>query len=165
MGESDNSILILGIGNDLLKDEGIGVHVIEAMKEMRLPGNVTLVNGGVSGIDLLEQIAEADRMIIIDAIDAGEQPGSVFRFKPEEVEVMLSKHKTSLHQVDLFDTLKIAKFLDCYPETIVIGIQPKDVAWGMEPTPDLASRIPRIIDLVTKEIQASRVQTSQERSG
>lgn len=148
--------LVLGIGNVLLKDEGIGVHVIRAMEGHRLPDNVTLFDGGVTGIDLLEQIEEADRLIIVDAVEAGGQPGSIFRFKADEVEVMIDEHKTSLHQVDLFETLKIAKFLGSYPETIVIGVQPKDTTWGLEPTPEVASRIPQIVDLVLSEIQAFR---------
>ncbi|MHB9093703.1 MAG: HyaD/HybD family hydrogenase maturation endopeptidase [Eubacteriales bacterium] len=150
-----NRILILGVGNVLLKDEGIGVHVIGAMERIPLPDNVKLVNGGVSGIDLLEVIEEADKLIIVDAIDAGDRPGTVFRFNADEVKGQLREHKTSLHQVDLFDTLKIARFLDRCPETVIIGIQPKDISWGMELTPDLASLVPRIIDLVICEIHDS----------
>ncbi len=156
MGVNKDRILVMGVGNDLLKDEGIGVHVVKAMDRVPLPENVTLINGGVAGIDLLEHIREADRLIIIDAVDAGGEPGAVFRFSPDEVRVMLDEHKATLHQVDLFDTLKLAKFLDCYPQTIIIGVQPKEISWGLEPTPDLTSRIPRIIDLVLGEIQGNK---------
>lgn len=149
-----NEILVLGVGNILLKDEGIGVHVIKAMQHMKLPDNVTLFDGGAGGIDLLEQIEMAARLIIIDAIDAGHKPGTVFRFKPDEVKAILDGHKTSLHQVDLYDTLKLAKFIGCYPETVIIGVQPKEIAWGTEPTPDISAQIPLVIDLVTREIQA-----------
>ncbi len=154
MKNNGDKILVLGVGNDLLKDEGIGVHVVKAMEALELPENVCLYNGGVAGIDLMDQIQNTDRLIIIDAIDAGDQPGSLFRFNAEEVKIILDEYKTSLHQVDLFDTLKLARFLDCYPDTVIIGIQPKEIAWGTEPTPELASRIPRIIDLVMREIQA-----------
>ena len=67
-------ILVLGAGNDLLTDEGIGVHIIRAMAEMELPENVALVNGGVSGIDLLEDIMSTNRLIIVDAMDARDEP-------------------------------------------------------------------------------------------
>ncbi|MCL6471807.1 MAG: HyaD/HybD family hydrogenase maturation endopeptidase [Firmicutes bacterium] len=149
-----NEVLVLGVGNILLKDEGIGVHVVKAMQDVQLPDSVTLFDGGAGGIDLLEQIERADRLIIIDAIDAGDEPGTVFRFKPDEVKALLDEHKTSLHQVDLYDTLKLAKFIGCYPETVIIGIQPKEIAWGTEPTPDISAQIPRVIDLVTREILA-----------
>lgn len=148
----NKKILVLGIGNDLLKDEGIGVHVVREMKEIGLPKEVKLVEGGVAGIDLLEDIMEAEKLIIVDAMDASDQPGSVFCFKPHEVDLLLNKSKTSLHQVDLFDTLKIARFLDCYPETVIIGIQPKDLEWGIEPTPELVSKIPVIIDIVLRQM-------------
>ncbi len=153
------NILVLGVGNVLLKDEGIGVHVVEIMEDMGLPENVTLVNGGVSGIDLLGAIEEADKVIIVDAVDAGVEAGAVFRFNADQVRVFLNEHKTSLHQVDLFDTLKIAMFLDRCPETVIIGVQPKEITWGMELTPDLDSAVPRVIDLVLRETQASGVNT------
>jgi len=150
----EKKILVLGVGNDLLKDEGIGVHVIRAMEELSLPANVSLVNGGVGGIDLLDEIKGAGRLIIVDAMDAGAQPGAVFRFRAEEVDVIIGEHKTSLHQVDLFDTLKLARFLGFFPETVIIAVQPQDISWGMAPTPVLASRMPLIIDIVKTEIQA-----------
>lgn len=152
-----SKVLILGVGNVLLKDEGIGVHVIETMAQMQMPENVTLVNGGVSGIDLLDVIGESDRLIIVDAMDAGEAPGSIFRFNADEVKMMLDEHKTSLHQVDLFDTLKIADFLDRCPETVIIGIQPEEIMWGLEPTSTLSGLIPKIIDLVISEVHSTGV--------
>jgi len=164
MGKSKQKVLVIGIGNVLLRDEGIGVHIVRTMEKLRLPKNIALLDGGVSGIDLLQQIEEADRVVVIDAIDAGDHPGSIFCFKGEEAGVMLDRDKTSLHQVDLFETLKIAKFLDCCPETVIIGVQPKDVAWGMELTPDLTSRIPQIIDLVIREVRALEVSANFEGS-
>ncbi len=151
-----NRVTVMGVGNDLLSDEGIGVHVIKAMEGQQLPDGVIIVNGWVAGIDLLQEIRNTERLIIIDAIDAGDRPGTVYRFRAEEVEVLIDQHKTSLHQVDLFETLKLAKFLGSYPETVIIGIQPRDIVWGTEPSPLLAAMIPQIVDVVIDEIRTFR---------
>jgi len=151
-----NRVTVMGVGNDLLRDEGIGVHVIKAMEGQQFADGVRIVNGWVAGIDLLQEIQNTDRLIIIDAIDAGSRPGTVYRFRAEEVDVMINRHKTSLHQVDLFETLKLAKFLGGYPETVIIGIQPRDIVWGTELSPLLASLIPRILDVVRDEIRTFR---------
>lgn len=146
-------ILVLGVGNVLLKDEGVGVHVVKAMADRELPGNVTLHEGYVAGIDLLDIIQQADRLIIIDSVNAGAEAGAVFRFQPHEVENMLREHKTSLHQVDLMETLKIARFSDRCPETVIIGVQPKAIEWGLELTPEIQAKVPQIIDIIQQELE------------
>ncbi|MFZ5639576.1 MAG: HyaD/HybD family hydrogenase maturation endopeptidase [Bacillota bacterium] len=152
-GEKDSTrILVLGVGNMLLKDEGIGVHVVKAMAGRKLPENVTLHEGHVAGIDLLDIIQQADRLIIVDSVDAGAEAGAVFRFQPHEVECLLRDHKTSLHQVDLMETLKIARFCGRCPETVIIGVQPKAIAWGLELTPELEDRVPFVIGIVEQEL-------------
>jgi hydrogenase maturation protease len=158
MGEQAHEVLVLGVGNTLLKDEGIGVHVIQALRRLKLPGNVAVLDGGVGGIDLLEHIQQATYLIVVDALDAGAEPGAIFRFRAEEVDVIVNEHKASLHQVDLYDTLKIAKFLGCYPQTIIVGVQPKEMTWGTEPTPELTAKIPLIVDLGLREVGACQNQ-------
>lgn len=147
-------VVILGAGNILLRDEGVGVHVVRALRKEELPPGVEVYEGGTAGIDLLEVISRAGRLIIVDAVDAGQEAGAVFRFRPEDVESRLREHRTSLHQIDLMDTLKIARFLDCCPETVIIGIQPGEIAWGMELSPALAEKLPAVVDLVKEEIGA-----------
>ncbi|PKM80371.1 MAG: Ni,Fe-hydrogenase maturation factor [Firmicutes bacterium HGW-Firmicutes-14] len=152
MTTGSGRVTVIGAGNDLLKDEGIGVHVVKTMEGLKLPEDVVLVIGGVSGIDMLEHFESSDRVIIVDAVDAGDTPGAVYRFGPEQVGVLVDEHKTSLHQVDLFDTIKMARFLGHCPETVIIGVQPHDISWGTEPTTVLVSRIPEIIQVVMGEI-------------
>lgn len=159
-----SKILVLGIGNVLRKDEGVGVHVIEELRKLELPKGVEILDGWVAGIDLLEPIKRADYLIVVDAIEANAKAGSIFRFNAGEVDIMLSGQKASLHQVDLPEALKIANFLGFCPKTAVIGIQPKDTGWGLELTSEIASCIPRITDFVVKEISALAVATGSERS-
>lgn len=155
-GKENPRVLVLGVGNDLLTDEGIGVHVARRLANEPLPPDVTVYDGGVRGIDLLEVIQGCDRLIIVDAVNAQAEPGTVFRFRPDEVECILREHKTSLHQVDLFDTIKIARFLGSCPEIVVIGIQPKEIDWGLALTPELTVILPGILALVRDEIEVCR---------
>ncbi|MFZ5640774.1 MAG: HyaD/HybD family hydrogenase maturation endopeptidase [Bacillota bacterium] len=155
-GKENPRVLVLGVGNDLLTDEGIGVHVARRLANEPLPPDVTVYDGGVGGIDLLEVIQGCDRLIIVDAVNAQAEPGTVFRFRPDEVECILREHKTSLHQVDLFDTIKIARFLGSCPEIVVIGIQPKEIDWGLALTPELTVILPGILALVRDEIEVCR---------
>lgn len=157
-------VLVLGVGNVVLKDEGIGVHVVRAMTDRELPENVTLHEGYVAGIDLLDIIQQADRLIIVDSLDAGAEAGAVFRFRPHEVETMLREHKTSLHQVDLMETLRIARFCGHCPETVIIGVQPKAVEWGLEPSPELQEKVPLIMEIVLRELGLSGSEFKCERS-
>ncbi len=155
--ERKKQIVILGVGNILLKDEGIGVCVAKEMEKLKLPDNVRVLDGGTLGIDLLNLIEDADKLIIIDAVKTGAEPGAIFRFRPEDIETITKAPKTSLHQIDLYETLKIAKLMEKYPETIVIGIQPKTMEWGMELTPELSEKIPEIIKCVLEELKSEGI--------
>ncbi|HAW59874.1 MAG TPA: Ni,Fe-hydrogenase maturation factor [Actinobacteria bacterium] len=150
--KSARKIVVLGAGNILLRDEGIGVHVIREMEKMDLPPNVELLDGGTLGIDILNLIEGADKLVIVDAVKTEAETGAIFRFRPEDIKTVSKGYKTSLHQIDLFEALKIAKLMDQYPESIVIGVQPGKIDWGLELSPELREKIPAIIDVVLEEI-------------
>jgi hydrogenase maturation protease len=122
---------------------------------MNLPPNVELLDGGTLGIDVLNLIAGADKLIIVDAMKTEAETGAIFRFRPEDIKTVSKGYKTSLHQIDLFEALKIAKLMDQYPESIVIGVQPGKIEWGLELSPELRERIPAIIGVVLEEIAKS----------
>ncbi|MDP3012661.1 MAG: HyaD/HybD family hydrogenase maturation endopeptidase [Candidatus Subteraquimicrobiales bacterium] len=149
---NEKQIVVLGVGNILLKDEGIGVHVVKEMENLNFPENVRLLDGGTLGIDLLNLIEGADKLVIIDCVKAEAEPGAIFRFRPEDIETKTKAPKASLHQVDLYEALKIAKLMEEYPETIIIGVQPKVIGWGMDLSEELKKKIPEIIKHVLKEI-------------
>lgn len=145
-------LLILGVGNILLSDEGVGVRIIEAMKEVTLPDNVELLDGGTGALDLLDVMANRDKVIIIDAVKGGGEPGAVYRFGPEDIR-MQRQCFTSVHQVSLLDTLSMARLAGCSPSDIVIfGIEPRRVDWGLELSPKVAAAVPRVIELVLNEL-------------
>jgi len=145
-------ILVLGIGNILLRDEGVGVRVIEQMQKMRLPDDVDLVDGGTAGADLLDVLAERRKVIVIDAVQADCEPATVLRFtaddltRPEGVGM-------SLHELGLGEALTMARQLGCAPEDVVVfGIKPKDIRCGLELSKEIAASIPKVVELVLAEI-------------
>ncbi|HEY41802.1 MAG TPA: hydrogenase maturation protease [Dehalococcoidia bacterium] len=150
--EDRPSTLILGVGNILLSDEGIGVRVIEAMKDRDLPPDVELLDGGTASLELLNIMANRDKVIVIDAVEGGGEPGTIYRFTPDDIKYQ-SMTFTSLHQISLLETLTDAKYLGIAPKTIVIlGIEPKELGLGLDITPEVAAVIPRVVELVMAEI-------------
>lgn len=148
--------MVLGVGNILLKDEGFGVHTIWELEkrrhELNLPQDVEIIDGGTLGLDLLHFIENKDRLIVVDIINAGASPGTIFRFKPQDIQTLNVK-KLSFHQVTLFDVLTMAEGMGKAPkETIIIAVQPKEIGWGMEVTEELKKKIPKVIELVVKEV-------------
>nr|WP_052218940.1 HyaD/HybD family hydrogenase maturation endopeptidase [Thermincola ferriacetica] len=146
-------IVVLGVGNILFQDEGVGIHVIQALQKMNLPENVDVIEGGTAGLELLPLIEDYSHMIVVDAVNAGEKPGTLFRFKPDDVTGFPGNIETSVHQLGLLEVLQMGKLIGKLPDTVIIAVQPKSFDWGMELTPELQAKMPQIIDLVFKEIK------------
>jgi hydrogenase maturation protease len=145
-------ILVLGIGNILLRDEGVGVRVIERMRDMSLPENVELVDGGTAGADLLDVLAERHKVIIIDAMQSDSEPGAVVRFTAEDL-LRPDQPTTSLHELGIAETLIMTRQLGCQPrEVVVFGIKPKNVNSGLELSEEIAALVPKVVELVLAEI-------------
>lgn len=149
--EAQKEILILGIGNLLLKDEGVGVHVVNRLRDINLPCNMEVLDGGTLGFDLHLYIEGRKKVIVIDAVMAGEPPGTIYRFTDSDI-VAEAKVSLSAHDIDFTDVLKTAHFLGHKPEIIFIGIEPKDISEGLELSPEIEKKIPKVIDVVMREI-------------
>ena len=149
-------VLVLGVGNILLGDEGVGVHVIRQLERHTLPLDVELLDGGTASLDLLDSIANRDKVVVIDAVKGGSEPGAIYRFTYSDIKAQRYIF-TSLHQVGLLETLSIATYLNCMPrEIIFFGIEPKQIDWGLELSPEAAATVPRVIELVLAEIENKR---------
>ena len=145
-------VLVLGIGNILLRDEGVGVRVIEQMREIPLPDDVELVDGGTAGADLLDVLAERKKVIVIDAVQADCEPGTVLRFTAEDL-VRPDGVGMSLHELGLGGALKMTKQLGCEPkEVVVFGIKPRDISCGLELSEEITASLPKVVELVLAEI-------------
>jgi hydrogenase maturation protease len=141
--------LVLGIGNLLLGDEGVGVHVAHALRLEQLPPDVVVLEVGTAFLEALPAIEQAGRIIIVDAMQADHPPGTIYRVpfddcvKPECI--------ASLHGFDLSRVLFLAGRASP-PEVVVIGVEPARIAWGVEPSPEIRAAIPAIVEAVKTEI-------------
>lgn len=150
---AQKQIIILGVGNILFTDEGVGVRVVEQLNSRyEFPSNVQIVDGGVLGMNLLGTISEADYLIVVDAVRNGQAPGTLCRLLGEDIpKRVLSKN--SLHQVDLLEALTFCQALDKHPETIIIGIEPEDIKTvGLDMTPAVSKKIPALVEMVILEL-------------
>ncbi len=150
---SCEKVVVIGVGNVLLRDEGVGVHVAQELKKKDLPSGVEVHDGGIAGIGLLDFFPEASKVLLIDAADMNMNPGSIVRFTPEEIGVRREELRFSSHDVGLPEVLSLAVALGENPrEVVIIGIQPKDISWGLELSPEVQASVPRAIEAILKEI-------------
>ena len=154
MAELRPRTAVIGVGNLLLKDEGVGVHVVQAlqMSPLKGRGELTIIDGGTcpDAFDLLPE--GLDKLIVVDAVRGGGEPGTVYRFTPKDI-VFRRGPITSLHQLGLEEGLRVMARAGLAPKDIVIiGVEPKVIEWGLEISPELQKRVPEIVDLVRKEI-------------
>ena len=152
MVHTKHPILVLGIGNILLRDVGVGVHVIKQLQERSLPDSVEVIDGGTAGADLLDIVADREKVIVIDAVHTNCKPGTILRFTPDELVPDEQAH-ISLHQFGIIETLQMAKQLGCAPKNVVfLGITPADISAGLELCEQLAKSIPDVIELIMNEL-------------
>lgn len=143
---------IIGCGNLLFRDEGIGIHLIRYLECKGLPPDVELVDGATGGFDLLSFIEGAERVIIVDAVQGNGSPGDIYRFAPDDFDVE-SFPKTSLHDICLKDIFHIVKLTGTMPQVTIFGVEPKTVDWGMDLTDEVKAALPRLGQLVLEEIR------------
>lgn len=142
---SDMKTIILGVGNTLLSDEGVGIHVLGALSARGLPAEgIDLIDGGTLSFTLAVPIEEADALIVVDAAQLKSPPGTLRLFEGEDMDRFLSgQKKSSVHEVGLTDLMTIAKLTERWPaKRALVAIQPEKVDWGDAPTPAVQLAIP-----------------------
>jgi hydrogenase maturation protease len=143
---------VVGIGNILLRDEGIGCHVVGALGGISLP-DVQVIDGGTCP-DVLQLLEDVDKLVIVDAVRGGGMPGQIYRFRPEDV-TLEQKPLLSLHDMSLIDSLKLMQVRHNVGDAVIIGVEPKEINCGLELSPELQERIPQIIDAILSELNTS----------
>jgi len=145
---------LLGIGNILLKDEGVGVHVVNAIKERcTFSPEVEIIDGGTLGLDLLPFIEGKEGLLIIDAVNFGKEPGYIGILENEEIPSTLLT-KMSVHHIGLADVLFSAQLLDIKPARIcLIGIQPQSLDIGLDMTDCIAGKVKELIALAISKLK------------
>ena len=153
---SKKPILVLGVGNILQSDDGVGVHVVEKMRDDIQSDEVDVCDGGTAGLDLISIVDNRRVVIVVDAVNGGEKSGTVYRLTPEDIDEPNLRFD-SLHQVGLLETLNMAKMTGRAPmRTVIVGVQPEVVDWGLSLSPAVQDQIPKIINQVKKEIELAR---------
>ena len=151
--------LVLGIGNPLMQDDGVGVHVVQRLKaEYPDSPEVEFMDGGTLSFSLIGEIEDATNLIVIDAAQFSDQPGEVRTFIGEEMDLLLGRQKnSSVHDVTLVDLMSIALLSDQLPaRRALIGVQPGTIDWCTEPTPAVRNAIPNVCDITLELIEKWR---------
>lgn len=133
--------LVLGLGNTLLGDDGAGVQVVRNLQRKNgMPRGTRLLDGGTLSFSLLEDIEDAGALIVVDAAQLGEAPGTVHVFREEAMDRFLrSRRTTSVHEVSLMELLDMARLNDRLPQRrALVGIQPAMIDWGTEVSESVA---------------------------
>ncbi|MBY0431367.1 MAG: HyaD/HybD family hydrogenase maturation endopeptidase, partial [Rhodospirillales bacterium] len=148
-------VVVLGVGNILLSDEGVGVRAVEALQEAyAFPPEVEVLDGGTLGMELLDPLAGADHLIIADCIKAGQTAGTLLRYAGDQVPAFF-RTKISPHQVGMSDVLATLKLMGQEPGSVTLhGIQPASMETGMELTSLIAERLPALVQALAADIQA-----------
>lgn len=147
-------ILVLGVGNILLGDEGTGVRVVQKLEdEYVFSENVELYDGGTLGLKLLEPICRSRFAIVVDIVRGGGAPGTIYRIPEKDLSKKIP-YKSSLHELNIVETLIYAEELGNKPETVVIGIEPGDwTSWSTELTEPVRNRMEDFVAVVLGEIE------------
>jgi hydrogenase maturation protease len=147
--------LVLGIGNLIMTDDGIGVRVVQHLVEQyRFPPEVRLLDGGTLGLDLLHYLEGIERLLIVDAVATGGPPGTLVRLEGEEIPRAFQT-KLSPHQMGLQDLLVVAELQGhCPREMLLWGVQPADLTMGIELSPAVAGQLAVLVEKVLAELAA-----------
>jgi hydrogenase maturation protease len=141
-------VVVLGVGNELYADDGVGVVAARELAAAGLPPEVEVVEGHVGGLDLLFDMEGADHVIIVDAVEMGHAPGEVVVFTPEEVKMLPPGTVSSLHHIGLEQVLEFAGLMGLTTRLHVVGIQPERVAPAFELTETATRAVPVAIQKV-----------------
>jgi len=145
--------VVLGLGNFVHTDDGVGVHAIHRLqRDPRVPADVVLLDGGTQGLALLPHVSGVRRLLVIDAIDAGEPPGTLLRFEGESLKGLPGK--ASVHQLGFADLMVALQLLGESPgEVLVLGVQPKSTEWGAELSTTVATALEPLLNCIVNELQ------------
>ncbi|MDZ7664537.1 MAG: NiFeSe hydrogenase maturation protease [Desulfotignum sp.] len=145
-------LLVLGVGNTLMKDDGIGVHAVyELLKEKDSWAQVDFIDGGTFTQDIFYLFEEYENILVLDIVRAGHPPGTIFHLEEEDLRKD-EKQMLSLHDIDLLDSLSMAQMRGHRPYLRVIGIQPDTINWGTTLTAPLARALPSFLETARKHI-------------
>jgi hydrogenase maturation protease len=151
----DEVSLVLGIGNSLLSDEGAGVHAVRRLEALEPDPHARFLDGGTLSFPLVEAIAEARNLIVIDAAQLSREPGTVRLFEDEQMDHFIATGgKRSVHEVGLAELMSMVRLRGELPERrALVAIQPQDLGWGETPSAPVACAITEACDVVRELLE------------
>jgi hydrogenase maturation protease len=149
----EGAVLVLGVGNLLLSDAGLGVRALEQLAQTStLPAGVQLLDGGTQGLHLLPYLEAASSVLILDAVQRGQPPGTLVRLDGDDIIATLAQ-TMSLHQVGLNELLAVCRLRGTSPSRLVVwGIEPAQIAWSTELSPQVAAALPYLVAAARDEV-------------
>lgn len=149
-----NKPVVLGLGNPLFQDEGLGIHMIHQLMQDGINEQAEFIDGGTDALALLGVIEEAEHLLVIDAIDGDYPPGTIRQLAGEEIPLLVTG-RMSVHQIGFQEVLALAGLRGKLPAHIVLlGVQPQSLDWGTELSPPVASALPYLNNMVNEQINA-----------
>ncbi len=145
--------LIMGLGNPLRGDDGVGIRAAELLAGRALPEGVEVIDAGTRGLDLVNLMEGWPRVVLIDAAYVGKAPGEFVRFTPDEANLLGDDEYLSVHAAGLREALLLARVLGVLPdEVIVYGVQPSHVDWQEGLSPEVEAALPKLVEAILKEV-------------
>lgn len=159
----ENRVLILGVGNILLKDEGFGVRALDAFKHIHTaPANVECIDGGTAGLNLLTTVKGFSHIIILDAVLADAPPGTLHRLTEKNIDTV-PLLKTSAHELGIKELLFLTRFQNDAPEITVIGVTPHDVSPGLELSSPVSDALSKAVRAIADELKRLNIPVTERR--
>ncbi len=154
---------VMGIGNDLLQDDGAGTHVLRLFAATNDKSDVAAIDGGTIGLALMSELTGRDGIVIIDAMRLGKAPGTVTVLEGAEMDRCLRNHHGSAHEVGVSDLMDALRLSDALPaHRALVGIEPASIGWGTEPTAGVAAAIQRASAAIHELLEEWRRTIDQE---
>ncbi|MEF8756922.1 MAG: hydrogenase maturation protease [Halobacteriales archaeon] len=143
---------VVALGNPLRRDDGLGVRVLESLRERDLPDDVELYDAGTGGMRVIHKLADVDDAILIDVVRFGGEPGEFVWFSPDEVESI--REEGGSHNPNLFEAIELSRRLDEAPDRVAcLGVQPEDLSVGEDLSDPVEAAIPELLDSIETKIE------------
>jgi hydrogenase maturation protease len=155
VSETEKTILVLGVGNILMHDEGLGVRVVQHLEaNYEFSPNVELMDGGAGGLRLTDALTQHDCVVVVDAVVNGGAPGDLYRLEGDDLKLSLT-FKQSMHETDLLETMACCELIGHRPNCVVLGMEPLNIeGFSLELTPPCQAAFPALVAQVLDEIRA-----------
>ncbi len=154
MSSSSDKIAIIGLGNTLRRDDGIGIHVLALLEDCLKQKEICFLNFGIASFGLVNYVKDFKKVLLLDAIDADLEPATLRIFKLNEASFHIKEKKLSSHEISLADLLNLFKTLEVSSDVHIAGIQVKDTSYGLEMTSELESAKIRIVEEIRKFVDS-----------